>query len=205
MEKICSQCGEVFRKKPSESKRYWSIKKYCSSRCYGASGFSDEHKQKLRAINIGKSRIWSDKGRTSFSEKVSGKKHPQWKGGLQTKKCSNCAQEFKVKPYRLNEAKFCSFLCSSSYRNHGLTSLNESIRKSAVYKKWRKAVFERDDYTCQICGQRGGKLNADHIKRFADYPNLRLELSNGRTLCLSCHLKTPTFGNRVRATKVMEV
>jgi hypothetical protein len=74
----------------------------------------------------------------------------------------------------------------------GLTPLRTKIWHSKEYQTWRKAVFERDNYTCQICGRRGGILNADHIKRFAEYP----ELTNGRTLCLSCHRKTPTWGQR---------
>lgn len=71
---------------------------------------------------------------------------------------------------------------------------NKLIRKSVPYQEWRKAVFERDNYTCQECGIRGVYLHADHIKRFAEYPELRLELSNGRTLCADCHRKTPTWG-----------
>lgn len=67
---------------------------------------------------------------------------------------------------------------------------------SARYRTWRKAVFERDDYTCQGegCGSRGGELNADHIKPFSTHPELRFKVSNGRTLCVPCHKKTPTYG-----------
>lgn len=48
-------------------------------------------------------------------------------------------------------------------------------------------VFERDDYTCQICGERGGHLHVDHIQSWADYPELRFEMDNCRTLCMACH------------------
>ena len=63
------------------------------------------------------------------------------------------------------------------------------IRNSGDYSEWRTAVFERDDYTCQICGQHGGKLNAHHIERFADNPDKRLDIDNGITLCEKCHKK----------------
>lgn len=77
----------------------------------------------------------------------------------------------------------------------GITLINQIIRHSLEYKEWRKKVFERDNYTCKDCGKVGDYLNADHIKRFADYPELRFELSNGKTLCISCHkLKTSIEG-----------
>lgn len=77
----------------------------------------------------------------------------------------------------------------------GVTPINRSIRKSAKWREWRTAVFERDNHTCQICGKRGGEMHPDHIKRFSLFPDLRFELSNGRTLCRDCHIKTPTYGN----------
>lgn len=82
----------------------------------------------------------------------------------------------------------------TSFKGEGKSTINELLRKCQSYKTWRKNVFERDNYTCQICQQRGGKLNADHIKPFAYFPDLRFELSNGRTLCVDCHRKTETFG-----------
>jgi 5-methylcytosine-specific restriction endonuclease McrA len=78
----------------------------------------------------------------------------------------------------------------------GITPVNEKIRKSTQCKVWRKAVYERDNYTCVWCGQKGTgrNLNADHIKPFALFPELRFEIDNGRTLCVDCHKKTDTYG-----------
>ena len=60
-------------------------------------------------------------------------------------------------------------------------------RHCSEYQGWRKAVFERDDYTCQMCGARGCELNAHHIMPFAGHPSLRYEIDNGVTLCKRCH------------------
>ena len=76
----------------------------------------------------------------------------------------------------------------------GKTKVGQMLRRDLSYKKWRIGVLERDDYTCQMCNKRGGKLQVDHIKRFADFPELRLELNNGRTLCIPCHKTTGTWG-----------
>ena len=83
----------------------------------------------------------------------------------------------------------------------GITGINFQIRNSFEYKLWRTAVFERDSFTCVWCGDKGGKgrgksviLHADHIKPFSLFPELRLAIDNGRTLCYDCHIKSGTWG-----------
>lgn len=78
----------------------------------------------------------------------------------------------------------------------GKSAEAHKIRESGAYREWRSNVYKRDKYTCQECGQVGGELNADHIKPFAFFPELRLELKNGRTLCISCHRQTVTYAKR---------
>lgn len=82
----------------------------------------------------------------------------------------------------------------------GISKKNKSERQIAMesteYKDWRFSVFKRDNYTCIFCGVHGVQLNADHIKPWSEFPELRYEISNGRTLCVPCHRKTPTYGNR---------
>ncbi|WP_052331229.1 HNH endonuclease [Planktothrix agardhii] len=84
----------------------------------------------------------------------------------------------------------------------GITQTNRAARETAEGRDWRKAVFERDAYTCQHCGDsKGGNLNAHHIKSFALYPELRYELSNGITLCKSCHRQVHFKPNSIRNMK----
>ena len=71
----------------------------------------------------------------------------------------------------------------------GISPENKLIRNGTAIRLWRKEVFERDDYTCQRCNQKGGTLHAHHIKEFSKYPELRFEITNGMTLCRGCHKK----------------
>jgi len=75
----------------------------------------------------------------------------------------------------------------------GISRANLIIRGSLDYRLWREAVFQRDNWTCQKCGNRGGDLEAHHIKPFAYFPDLRFEVSNGQTLCRKCHQETPSY------------
>jgi len=67
---------------------------------------------------------------------------------------------------------------------------------STEYKKWRRDVFVRDEFTCQECKRNGGYLTAHHIKSFAKFPDLRFEINNGVTLCEECHSKTDNYRGR---------
>lgn len=66
------------------------------------------------------------------------------------------------------------------------------------YKNWRSAVFERDKYTCRNCKKSGVYIEANHIKPWALYPEMRYEVSNGETLCKPCHMQTETYAKNLR-------
>lgn len=71
----------------------------------------------------------------------------------------------------------------------GITPINAQLRTSFEYKLWRKAVFERDNFTCKKYGISGGKLHPHHINNFADYPELRFAIDNGITLSKQAHIE----------------
>jgi hypothetical protein len=73
------------------------------------------------------------------------------------------------------------------------------------YKAWRYAVFARDHFTCQLCMRKGEKINAHHIIRWADAPQLRFVVSNGITLCFDCHDNLVTGREAEFAPKFREI
>jgi hypothetical protein len=123
-----------------------------------------------------------------------------------TATCATCGKEFTI-PEGRKSARFCSRSCQGRYpetvarlaANRGVKPRTYHLRHRdkhgcAADRDWRRSVFERDDYTCQQCGKRGGRLHAHHIKAYKDHPELRHVLSNGQTLCVECHKQTDTFG-----------
>lgn len=69
----------------------------------------------------------------------------------------------------------------------GISSAREKFCGTPKYKEWRKSVYKRDRYKCKFCGAGGRTIRAHHIKNFNEYPELRLNVNNGITVCDSCH------------------
>lgn len=69
----------------------------------------------------------------------------------------------------------------------GGISSEQHKRYSLEGKEWRRNIFSRDNFTCKICGKKGGKLHAHHIKPFSKFKDLRFINDNGITVCVDCH------------------
>ena len=125
------------------------------------------------------------------SKYYSGENSPHFKKRL-IKKCLNCGKVFKVRQ-KYRKRKVCSVKCGNSGRFNanwkgGITNKMKLARNKEVNIKWRKAVFERDNYTCQLCGQKGNTLHVHHMKQFSENYNRKFFISEGITLCEKCHL-----------------
>lgn len=113
--------------------------------------------------------------------------------------CAVCNLAFKIplSESRRKNRQWCSNKCRYSVPENnpnwqgGITKWYSKIRNSNKYRAWRLSVLRKDYFTCQGCGVQGGVLEADHIKPFSLYPDLRFSLLNGQALCKPCHdLKT---------------
>ena len=77
---------------------------------------------------------------------------------------------------------------NSPHWNPNLTDEERENKRNSVERtKWLKAVYERDDHTCQKCLVRSGELVGHHIMPYALFPKLRWDVDNGVTLCKGCH------------------
>lgn len=147
--------------------------------------------------------------------------------------CKTCDKKIvrdkKLSNSQWSRKKFCSQKCQwlgsdrtkqgghnkgvrYTLKENPITPLQQRIRHCFEYRQWRSDIYTRDDWTCQLCGQRGGKLVADHIESFrkifyaediktfeqAVECSRLWDINNGRTLCKNCHLKTENYGHKAK-------
>ena len=74
--------------------------------------------------------------------------------------------------------------------NISMQNLKHRMRSWFLWKEWRKAVFERDNYTCKNCNKQGGILEPNHIIPLRSDMSKAFDKNNGITLCRLCHVKT---------------
>lgn len=173
------------------SKKFVSIRKnnvFCSNKCrlmiFREIGRSPE--------NIKKSRIRQKQRWNSgfFSKETIQKMIDGPKGRIKTPEEIQKA----IKSHTGVKRPYMSGPNHPNWKN-GITKTNKKIRYSMEGNKWRKDVLVRDNYTCQKCGEKDIlKLEVHHIKSFCNYPESRLDINNGQTLCESCHYKTDNWG-----------
>lgn len=200
MQQSCRACGSTFEVRPNEVGRIVTCSKACSLlyRSMNFSGRKITWTDKISAALKGRKCEWTrtPEYREAMSKVMRGKPGPIPKGSklpqAWRQKMSDAHKGHHRGGWKLS-VKTRQLMSDSrkGERSHfwrgGITPENRLIRTTAEYGAWRESVFGRDDYACQICGKRGVVLHAHHIRPFAEFPDLRFEVSNGQTLCLPCH------------------
>lgn len=180
---------------------------------------SEEHKKKLSSVMKGRNISPSTefkKGHTTNVGKIGVKRSKKGR--------ENMSIAAKGKPKSIEHRnKIIKNLVSynsgnignknSSWKG-GITLLQGKIRRLPEYSIWRKAIFERDNYTCQQCFKKGGDLEAHHnietfakllieflnqYNQFSPYEDKEIlvrlaitykpfwDINNGITYCKVCH------------------
>lgn len=198
------KCKCDYCKKEIELKRSIHNKSehhFCSKECQG----------KWNSIH----RIGENNPNYGNGDKIRGDKNYSWKGGDVYYKCEQCGKEHHTNKasYEFYTHHFCSKECfhewqreteiwkgekSPRWRYDLTKEEREKGRNLEGYSEWRLQVYERDNYTCQCCGDsKGHNLNAHHLNGYNWDKKHRTDINNGVTLCEKCHKKFhKIYGNK---------
>ena len=162
---------------------------------------SEETKRKISKSNKGK--ICSKETRNKLSIAHKGRKLSEetkrkmsqsakrvgsglWMKGR--KLTAETKEKIRIANIRLESGKRFPRMTGENNPNwKGGVTTKDRLERVKFRQQMQKAVFERDDYTCQLCGTRGGYLQVDHIQSWAEYVELRFSMDNCRTVCMDCH------------------
>ena len=168
--KICKECGKLYYPREKEHPSQFLRRKFCGIPC---------RMKALRGFSLGR------------------KAH---NNNQQIRVCIWCGKKELVAP-AFAKRPYCSRECMQAHYASGLYrgkshwnwqgGITEDKGRASLYpgyKEWRRMVFTRDSFTCQMCGcDKSGTLVAHHIISRVKDPRLLLEESNGITLCNDCH------------------
>jgi len=79
-------------------------------------------------------------------------------------------------------------IASCAYQKKYNKAYYSKKRFSKQNAAWKRLVLNRDNNKCLLCDSTK-RLQVHHIKRWIDDPILRFKVSNGATVCWSCHNK----------------
>lgn len=208
---VCDYCGEEFSCENEvilRCRKNSIIKKDCCSNCTQKKiqeGFMLKHgvtssfkidgvQEKIKNTNLEKYGVENVFANENIKSKI--KETNLEKYGYTTytqteeykeKSRNTCIEKYGVDNYSKTEDFLFNFSKENSPNWKGGAKTHGRWRNTQENREWRKAVYERDNYTCQCCGKRGYKLNAHHIFNFAKYIDLRFDINNGITFCKDCH------------------
>jgi len=214
---FCNYCGKEFY----VTKKRIEDAKYCSCECYWKSlkgrKLSEQHKKKISLSSKPNSGQFQ-KGYKSWNVGIKSWVKP-WLGKHRSEETKGKLRSFMKGRHHSSETEFKKGQFSKEKHPNwkgGITLLWNRIRGLVEYQQWVKEVFKQDNYICQICYKRGGKLNVHHntksfsvilqefLKEYNQFSPIedretlvRLamkyqpfwDINNGITYCVECHKK----------------
>lgn len=188
----CPECGDSFSTESGMKIHYGQVHEGSIKGEELSCEWCDSSFRKLECrISKDEHHTCSDGCRAKLvGELNSGENNARWKEP-DMRTCRNCYNKFDYIQVR-GSGVYCSQECKGEdyqerLRGENNPNYSDSSRREKFTDCERRQIFERDEYECQDCGQVGGQLQPHHIKRVSDKPELAHDLSNGVTLCLSCH------------------
>jgi 5-methylcytosine-specific restriction endonuclease McrA len=195
----CEHCGKDVYISPSRLGRTH----FCSMDCFNKEKAKRFVGNKLRVGLIPTNAFpKGSKPLNGFKKGHSSSQYPKWIEAMEKQVPWNKGKTGVQEPYERTEYHKS---VHAGERNHmwkgGLSKIGQRLRSTPEYKRWRTAVLERDSHTCVFCGNSYIKMEVDHIQPFWYFPDLRLSVSNGRTVCKFCHRNTDTYAGRAKSYK----
>lgn len=152
----CACCGKIFERANAFTKND-SHKKYCSVQC--------------RYVGKRGQATWSKGKKIGHNEKISGKKHWNWKGGV-TGIYWSIRGSSLMDSWRLQVFQRDAFVCQSCFETGGKLNAHHKIRFMKLYSDFLKVYEKKKDLYIQLLS----------FHSFWD-------IKNGVTLCRKCHNK----------------
>ncbi len=168
--RMCKHCGKPYKRRPKEKPYQYRRRRYCSNAC------------KLAVLpKYSKGKIAHNNKQVEATCKWCGK----------TRMVAPCLASRSYCGRDCMKAHFSSGIKAGENHHNWQGGITEDAGRDVLYpgyKDWRRAVFKRDGFRCQICGDcSSGTLRAHHVRARADHLDLVCDVDNGITLCHDCH------------------
>lgn len=165
--RTCPRCGKMFIAYTTNDKRYCSLA--CSSKG-NQNGFRKGH-YRLQTVKEREKRSKSMMGNKNGKGRPKGYKH---------------TTEWRLRMSEMKRGTNAPSYIDGKGRERA-NKRNQEWRYNTHYQMWREGVFKRDNYRCQICGEKGRYLQAHHIVMVKDNEDLKYDIDNGVTVCAEHH------------------
>jgi hypothetical protein len=191
MKVICIRCSREFTLYSRKKEIYSKDSLCCRCRSYLKDAQKRDGRRKTnKCIDCGKT-ILNISTRCRSCCQLENRNHQYIDGhSSKTRTCVICGGKVTSGSRKsMCSGCYTKTLLGKSNPNYKFGHYTNNFCSTVKYKQWKKDVMCRDAFSCQICNNKSN-LYAHHIKPKRNYPELVYDVSNGITLCKTCHENT---------------